>query len=398
MAKKRKPQPIAPPPHSTFRSRKRARQVTTLFHKYSQKRDEAIARARAGGCNVDEVVTLARDGGCGVEDALSFNASASNLARRNNISSSQTALLDEVKKWVEKLSEIGGREVYQRASQMNTSLFSTSKWVLGVLGRWGWLDGLPIDDALSSKCDNSGHGNHQSKNMKKNLIRRDVRLLEIGAINTQLLNAAGRTRVQKVNSKDHIGDAQAGHTEKLEQRCYRLQVKAIDILSTDPRIQQIDFFEYPLPDVNNGSVSTENSTSSFSQRNPPYDVLVNSMVLNCVTTPEQRGRMLQLCYQHLRPGGVLFLVLPKLCLKQSKFMTCKYFEEILEGGVGFKILDEVAKDSPKLAFYVLRRPENDTKTTKKWNDNFECVRVLNSGKKFRNFFAISLSKEYLLRE
>jgi 25S rRNA (adenine2142-N1)-methyltransferase len=342
MAKKRtKPQPLAPPPHTSLRSRKRARQVTTLFHKYSQKRDEAIARARAG----------------------------------NPRSSDQNALLADVKKWDGKLAEIGGREEYQRASQLNTSLFSTSKWVLGVLGRWGWLDGLPIKDGKDSQDDN----NSQAKQCKKNARRRDVRLLEIGAINTQLLDAAARTRVQKV--KQNGSSEQIEHTQTLQtsriERVHRLNVNAIDIRSTDSRIQQIDFFDYPLPDAIQNAL--------------PYDVLVNSMVINCVTTPEQRGRMLQLCYHQLRPGGVLFLTLPKLCINQSKFITCKHFEDILMNGVGFEILDEVAKESPKLAFYVLRRPEDTVGC--KWNDKFERMPVLNSGKKFRNSFGVTLTRD-----
>ena len=106
----RKPQPLAPPPQSSaLRSRERARQVTTLFHKYTQERDAALAR---GTSNDDE----------------------------------------EVKKLNDKLAEIGGREEYQRASQLNTSLFSTSKWVMGTLGRWGWLDGLPVSSDNYDVC------------------------------------------------------------------------------------------------------------------------------------------------------------------------------------------------------------------------------------------------------
>jgi hypothetical protein len=341
MAKKRKPQPLAPPPQcSTLRSRKRARQVTTLFHKYSQKKDEALARAQASGCTI---------------------GSSTNEQGAASTSTSQNALLEEVRKWDDKLAEIGGREEYQRASQMNTSLFSTSKWVLGVLGKWGWLDGQPIDDDHSTK--------------QKNLQRRDTRLLEIGAINTQLLDAAARTRLKLKH-----GDTATSQSSTVE-RVHRLEVHAIDIRSTDDRIQQIDFFEYPLPD-------TTAHDNSPSQR-PQYDVLVNSMVLNCVTTPDQRGKMLQLCYQQLRPGGVLFLTLPKLCLKQSKHISCKYFEEILTDGVGFEILAESAKDSPKLAFYVLKRPQIESR---KWRDDFGCLKVINRGKKFRNSFGVTLSK------
>jgi len=98
MVKKRKPQPIAPPPQSSaLRSRKRARQVTTLFHKYTQELDLAIDRARDGGCS---------------EEQLSSIGSAGNESKHINgsISSEHKVLLDDVKKWKDKISEIGGRE------------------------------------------------------------------------------------------------------------------------------------------------------------------------------------------------------------------------------------------------------------------------------------------------
>lgn len=354
MVKKRKPQPIAPPPQSSaLRSRKRARQVTTLFHKYTQELDLAIDRAREGGCS---------------EEQLSSIDSAGNESKRINgsISSEHKVLLDEVKKWKDKISEIGGREEYQRASQLNTSLFSTSKWVLGVLGRWGWLDGLSTDDP----SDNEQHQQQQQKSAQKKKSRRDVRLLEIGAINTQLLDAAARKRVERAQL---VEDEKDNTTNQVE-RVHRLQVKAIDLRSTNPRIEQKDFFELPLSEQ-------------------PYDVLVNSMVINCVTTPEQRGRMLTLCYNQLRPGGVCFLTLPKLCLIQSKYMTRSYFEQILTKGVGFEL--DSTKDSPKLAFFVLKRPES--KPVQVWNEKFARTTTINKGKKFRNTFAVILDQTEVTR-
>lgn len=251
---------------------------------------------------------------------------------------------------------------YQRASQLNTSLFSTSKWVLGVLGRWGWLDGLTIDDT-----DASLRGDRTLQVQKKR-SKRDVRLLEIGAINTQLLDAATRTRSDRVTAAkvDKNIDIEENHTNQLE-RVHRLQVTAIDLRSTNPRIQQKDFFELPLS-------------------NEPYDVLVNSMVINCVTTPEQRGKMLALCYRHLRPGGSCFLTLPKLCLTQSKYMTRSYFEEILTKGIGFELDD--TKDSPKVAFFVLKKTQSNPLHT--WDEKFARVTIINTGKKFRNTFAVTL--------
>lgn len=98
MAKKRKPQPIAPPPQSsTLRSRKRARQVTTLFHKYTQELDSAIDRAREGGCS--EVQLSSLDG-----------AGNKSKCIQKSISPEHKVLLGEVKKWKDKITEIGGRE------------------------------------------------------------------------------------------------------------------------------------------------------------------------------------------------------------------------------------------------------------------------------------------------
>lgn len=103
MAKKRKPQPIAPPPQSSaLRSRKRARQVTTLFHKYTQELDLSIERARQGGCDEDLLSSLIDGSEKGSNDTIIYKSTSS--------SAEQKRLLDEVRKWKDKISEIGGRE------------------------------------------------------------------------------------------------------------------------------------------------------------------------------------------------------------------------------------------------------------------------------------------------
>jgi hypothetical protein len=379
----RRPQPLAPPPQSSaLRSRKRARQITTLFHKYTQERDRALARASlaAGGaaCPGDG------DGGADAADKPSL-----------------AEVREEVKKWDEKLSEIGGREEYQRASQMNTSLFSTSKWVLGVLGRWGWLDGLPVssDDERGLLGDDGTSDvsaiRRKKKGKREKSHRRDVRLLEVGAINTHLIDAAARTRIRTDHPPDNESrncdngeEARACNSHEIHPhpnqtvRVHLLDVKAIDIRSTDPRIQQANFFDLPPPEPDS-----------------LYDVIVNSMVINCVTTPDRRGRMLSLCYRFLRPGGVCFLTLPKLCLVQSKFMSRSYFEEILTEGVGFEIVHEAGRESPKIAFFVLRRPNEDGNDRGSGSpirgreDKFTHMPVLHRGKKFRNTFSVTLNED-----
>jgi hypothetical protein len=310
-------------------------------------------------------------------------------------------LREEVRKWDDKIFEIGGREEYQKASQMNTSLFSTSKWVLGVLGRWGWLDGLPVSsddergllgyDDYSDTCVIR----RKMKDKREKSHRRDVRLLEVGAINTQLIDAAARTRLRtdlppsnKNRNNDNGEEAEMCNSHEIHQqpdqieRVHLLAVKAIDIRSTDPRIQQADFFDLPSPEPDS-----------------LYDVIVNSMVINCVTIPDRRGRMLSLCYRFLRPGGVCFLTLPKLCLVQSKFMSRSYFEEILTRGVGFEIVHEAGRESPKIAFFVLRRSNDDGNDRSSGSplrgrdEKFTLVPVLHRGKKFRNTFAVTLNEE-----
>ena len=73
------------------------------FLRYTRERDAAVARA--GGR-----LRANNDGG----EAGAGSAAA-------------TALTDEVQAWDAKIAAMGGREEYQRASQLNTSLFSTSK-------------------------------------------------------------------------------------------------------------------------------------------------------------------------------------------------------------------------------------------------------------------------------
>ncbi|GLE05009.1 hypothetical protein PINS_up013993 [Pythium insidiosum] len=130
-----------------------------------------------------------------------------------------------------------------------------------------------------------------------------LRTLEVGAINTQLLS------------------------------CPWLNVRAIDLNSKHEKIEQCDFFSL--------------------RPSGEYDVLVSSMVINCVPDAPSRGKMLQLSFQHLRPGGLFFLMLPLLCLHNSKYMTYVRFVEILKA-VGFLVRE--TKESPKVAFFCLERP------------------------------------------
>lgn len=247
------------------------------------------------------------------------------LAQNNK---EKVALLDR------RIEEMGGRKEYQKASQVSTSFHSTSKWVLGHLARNGWLYGV------GPKRD-----------------RRPTRLLEVGAINTELW-AAGA-----VLQKD---------TQILK---YKLQIRAVDLHSMHPGIiEEADFLTMPVPHPN---------------PNERYDVLVNSMVLNCVTAPEQRGEMLARMYHFLRPGGLCFVTLPRTCLNLSPYMDSTLFKELLEG-IGLTIVE--TKESPKIAFFLCRKSE-ERNPIENYNESWGSLATLRQGKKFRNNFAVVLKRE-----
>jgi len=279
-----------------MKSRKRARQVTTQFHTLTHQRAQAVLEG-------------------------------------------DTAKILEIN---EKLQDMGGRNEYQRASQLSTSFHSTSKWVLGHLSRLGWLRGMKVQVDVSTE-------------KQEQACRRRTRILEVGAINTELLDAAADATA--------TGDAK-----------HLIDVRAIDLHAMEDRIEEADFLSLPY------------LSSIVSQR---YDVIVCSMVINCVPTAVERGKMLLQLFEHLRPGGLLFLTLPKYCLTKSAFITMEIFEEMLggEGGVGFDI--QATKQSPKVAFFICRRPEQDGGTRKPLNKLWAKQIVRNKGKKFPNQFSVT---------
>ena len=142
---------------------------------------------------------------------------------------------------------------YQEASALSTALHSTSRWVLRVLRRRGVLGAAAN--------------------------ARPPVLLEVGAVNTQLLDARG------------------------------LAVRAIDVRSSMQRIERVDFFDL--------------------RPQGSYDVVVCALVLNCLPDAAARGRMVAGLVAHLRPGGLCFLVVPRSCLERSAATTPARFDAVL---------------------------------------------------------------------
>lgn len=180
------------------------------------------------------------------------------------------------------IQKLGGVEAYQEASAISTALHSTSKWVVGQL-RQRKLSHPP------------GSG------------RPGLRVLEIGAINTQLLE------------------------------CKSLNVTAVDLNSRDPRIHTGDFLQMPAP-------STK------------YAAVVCSMVLNCVPDAAQRGIMLRNMRAHLHDGGLAFIVVPRTCLEHSFHLDRSGWLDTL-AALGLALDD--SRDTNKLCFFVCTASDVD---------------------------------------
>ncbi len=284
-----------------------------------------------------------------------------------------------------------------------TKFHSTSKWVLKVLGQKGWLHGRVIENA-DADVDHAKGGESKdraaaakTKTKTKHQKKRTVNILEIGAINVELLTAASKTKRVAMKKSAQVKEKTKGDERNYSAPLrkyenvplYNIRCRAIDIRSSHELIEEQDFLTLPLPTAAEGSSSSH------------YDVIVCSMVLNCVTSPTDRGKMLSLIHKQLSPGGLCFLTIPKLCLSQSKYIDRMLFEKILQLGVGFRI--EEKKDSPKVAFWVLSKPEkgrNEEKGTtsrskarvEDCKDEWSDLAILHRGKKYRNDFAVILEK------
>lgn len=174
---------------------------------------------------------------------------------------------------------VGNRATYQAASALLTDLHKTSsKFVFRCVTKLG----------LRPKA-----------NGKK------LDTLEIGAVNAQLLSSSF------------------------------LRVRAIDIQSRIPGVEELDFFV-------------------LDPAQERYDVVVCAMVLNCVQTKEKRGIMLGNCREMTRPGGLFILILPARCFPGQ---TRERFETEVMAELGWEVVFK--ESTPKVVstcFRAVRPP------------------------------------------
>ena len=119
----------------------------------------------------------------------------------------------------EKLIAIGGVDKYQQASIISTSHFKTSRWVVTTLEALGLnpstrkaSSGSALEYATSSSKGNAVVGSTTETSCTHHRSSK-LKVLEVGAINIQL------------------------------QQCRWLDVRAIDVNSQHPSIEECDFFD-----------------------------------------------------------------------------------------------------------------------------------------------------------
>lgn len=95
-----------------------------------------------------------------------------------------------------------------------------------------------------------------------------------------------------------------------------LHVVSIDLNPQDPngRVEKADFFDY---------------ADDCMQRNTQFDVVVLSLVLNFVSSPRARGRMLDLARRICSPRGRLYVTLPIACLDNSRYCNEEFMTSML---------------------------------------------------------------------
>lgn len=138
-------------------------------------------------------------------------------------------------------------------------------------------------------------------------------------------------------------------------------VTRIDLNSQNPKIEQQDFMQRPLPTLDSDK----------------FDVISCLLVLNFVPTPAQRGAMLRRITQFLRPeSSSLFLVLPLPCVANSRYFDASVLEKIMQS-LGFRQVRYY--EAKKVAYWLYD-----------WNGKCSEIKLrkkeIHSGSSRNNFF------------
>ncbi|KAF8599617.1 nucleolus protein [Ceratobasidium sp. AG-I] len=151
----------------------------------------------------------------------------------------------------------------------------------------------------------------------------------------------------------------------------------IDLRSRHPDILEQDFLRFDV-DTHLGKL----------------DVVSLSLVINFVPDAKDRGKMLQIAHDILRPsdtqlsqspnGGLLFLVLPTPCVTNSRYMTSERLISIC-AHIGFALLQERCKAGGKVSYWLFARADDRDRVMGDPGGEFTKKFVLREGSDRNNF-------------
>ena len=171
---------------------------------------------------------------------------------------------------------------------------------------------------------------------------------------TTLNKRPGKGEERKVLNGLEVG---AVTTEFCCQSPSWIRFRSIDLNSQHPKIEKRDFFALKVCE-------------------DEFDVVLNSMVLNCVAEPEDRGEMLLRMAKMLRKEtGVLFITIPRRCVENNPFCSVDIFNECLRA-CGLSVV--LTKFSPKIAFWVCEKKGKNVANAPKLNRREEKTNKTNS--------------------
>lgn len=219
----------------------------------------------------------------------------------------------------QELNDLGGLVVYQKASIVGEKRFNSSSYFLNSMG--GCL-----------------------KKLRKDL-NRPLQLLDVGAL-----------------GENYVKERSWIHTT------------AIDLHPTCTFVKQADFFD--LPQAN--SSEKVNHGTEITIPAGGFDIIALSLVINFVGDPTKRGEMIQKAYHLLQKklpltgdnldllssgegfGGLLYVVVPRPCVDNSRYLDQTQYLKIFES-CGFHLI--TSKYSTKLAFHIFYRRSSDMKAS-----------------------------------
>lgn len=162
----------------------------------------------------------------------------------------------------------------------------------------------------------------------------------------------------------------------------QLDVTSIDLNPKEDggRVLQADFFDFAEEHITKGNAEGKDGDDEN------YDVVCLCLCVNFEGCPNGRGRMLRLASRIVKPGGLVFLVLPRACVDNSRYMTVERLAETLRA---VKLPAVSSRLTAKLSLSVAQKGDSLNKDSGRAPLALSKKQVLRQGQQ-RNNFAICL--------